>query len=575
MIKKSFILIVFIIFCYPLFSQQIDLKIHFNDTTIEATKLIKYNRKIPLSSLKNELDDVKSKLNSYAYLTATLDSVNVDSSYYQAFFNLGNQYKWTYLSTNIDEEVLSKIGFRDKLFNKKPFNSNQLYNFYKKTITHYENNGYPFASIQIDSLGITNNTISAKLNLTKNKYCLFDSVKVIGTANISEKYIENYIRIKDGDFYNEILVKAISNRVKELPFVDQAQPFKVVFKERGNELILDLKKKKASRFNGVLGIQPDNNTGEIRFTGDIKLNLINSFKKGEEIDFNWRSIQKSTQDLKAKFIYPFLFDTPFGLDYNFKLFKKDTTFIDVFNKIGIRYILKGNNYISVFFQNKSSSLLSTTGFKTLTVLPSFADISTKLYGINLFYSKLDYRLNPKKGYDLDFEGAIGNKKIKKNNALNEDLYQDIKLNTTLYNVFLNANYYFNFRKQNVIKIGTKNGLTYNDNLFENELIRIGGLFKLRGFDEESIYTSTYTIQTIEYRYILEQNSYLYLFADAAYYENNRINSHISDRPFGFGAGMSFETKAGIFSISYALGKQFNNPILLKNARVHFGFVNYF
>ncbi len=576
MTKTNFILLILFFSFTQLFSQKIELKLAFNDTILKPIKIVSYNKYINQAELKAELKEVISQLNSQAYLTATIDSILIDSIQFKVYLHLGKQYKWTYLTTsNIDEEVLSKIGFRDKIFMNRPFNNRQLYSFYEKIIKHYENNGFPFASLQIDSLGIFKNTISANLNLTKNKFCLVDSVKIVGTATISDQYIQNYIRIKDGDYYNETLIKNISNRIKELPFVEENQPFKVIFKEHENELLLHLKKKKASRFNGVLGIQPDNNTGEIRFTGDVKLNLVNSFKKGEEIDFNWRSIQKNTQDLKAKFSYPFLFNTPFGFDYNFKLYKKDTTFIDVFNKIGIRYILKGNNYMSVLFQNKSSSLLSTAGFESLTILPNFADISTQLYGISFYYAKLDYRLNPRKGYEIDTEGALGTKKIKKNNVLNESLYDDIKLNSNLYNVSLNASIYFPIKNRSVIKVGTQNGLTYNDNLFENELLRIGGLFTLRGFDEESIYTSAFTVQTIEYRFILEQNSYLYLFADGAYYENRKINSNISDTPFGFGAGMSFETKAGIFSISYALGKQFDNPILFKNAKVHFGFVNYF
>ena len=112
-------------------------------------------------------------------------------------------------------------------------------------------------------------------------------------------------------------------------------------------------------------------------------------------------------------------------------------------------------------------------------------------------------------------------------------------------------------------------------MFDNELIRIGGLFTLRGFDEESIFATFYSIATVEYRYILEQNSFLYLFFDGAYYEKDNVKGYVSDRPIGFGAGMSFDTKAGIFSISYALGKQFDNPILFRSAKIHFGFINYF
>jgi hypothetical protein len=558
------------------FSQKIELNVLFNDTAIKASKVITYNKYINLSALKSEISQIINQLNSKAYLTASLDSILIDSNQYQAYIHLGKVFKWSYLKpVNIDEEVLSKIGFRDKVFNNKPFNQRQLFNFLNETINHYENNGYPFASLSFDSVQIEGNTFRGNLILNKHHRYKVDSLLIYGTATISERYIQNYIRIKHGDSYNEALIKNISTRIKELPFVEEKQPFRVVFNETESKIILDLKKKQASRFNGILGIQPNNETGKLRLTGDVKLNLLNSFKKGEEIIFNWRSIQENTQDLNTGFSYPFLLNTPFGLDYNFKLYKRDTTFIDVFNKIGVRYILKGNNYFSVFYQNKSSSLLSTKNFASLTVLPDYADISSQLYGIGVYYSKLDYNLNPRKGYSIIAEGAVGTKNIKKNNAIKESLYDGLKLNSSLYNASSILDYYIPLRKRSVIKLSSKNGLTLNESLFDNELIRIGGLFTLRGFDEESIFSTFYSIATVEYRFILEQNSFLYLFFDGAYYEKDNLKGYVSDRPIGFGTGMSFDTKAGIFSISYALGKQFDNPILFRSAKIHFGFINYF
>jgi hemolysin activation/secretion protein len=129
----------------------------------------------------------------------------------------------------------------------------------------------------------------------------------------------------------------------------------------------------------------------------------------------------------------------------------------------------------------------------------------------------------------------------------------------------------------VINIGNQSAYTFNENTFENELYRIGGLKILRGFDEESIFTSFYAVNSIEYRILLEQNSYWYLFFDGAYYENKNVNlaTKITDTPFGFGTGITFQTNSGIFSLNYALGKQFNNPIEFRAAKIHFGFVNYF
>lgn len=558
------------------FSQKIELSVLFNDSTIKPSKIITQNKYFDVSLLNSELNKTIVELNSKAYLTASIDSIIVDTSFYKAYIHIGKSYKWSYLHpVNVDEEVLSKIGFRDKVFNNKPFNKNQLNSFIFRIINHYENNGFPFASLQFDSIKIEENTFRGNLLLNKNHRYKIDSVLIYGNATISKQYLQNYFRIKGGDSYNEALVKNITIRIKELPFVEEKQPFKVIFNETEAKIVLDLKKKPASRFNGILGIQPNNETGKLRLTGDVKLNLLNSFKKGEEVYFNWRSIQEKTQDLTSGITYPFLLNTPFGLDYHFKLYKKDTTFIDIFNKIGVRYILKGNNYFSVFYQNKNSSLLSTKGYSSLTVLPDYADVSSQLYGIGIHYAKLDYNLNPRKGFSIIAEGAVGKKDIKKNSAIKETLYDNVKLNSSLYNGNAIIDFYVPLAKRSVLKLSSKNGFTINESLFDNELIRIGGLFTLRGFDEESIYTTFFSIGTLEYHFILEQNSFLYLFVDGAYYEKNNIKGYVSDRPFGFGTGMSFDTKAGIFSIGYALGQQFNNPILFRSAKIHFGFINFF
>jgi hypothetical protein len=49
----------------------------------------------------------------------------------------------------------------------------------------------------------------------------------------------------------------------------------------------------------------------------------------------------------------------------------------------------------------------------------------------------------------------------------------------------------------------------------------------------------------------------------------------ADYPLGFGAGINMQTRAGIFSLNYALGKQFDNPINVGNAKIHIGYINRF
>ena len=156
------------------------------------------------------------------------------------------------------------------------------------------------------------------------------------------------------------------------------------------------------------------------------------------------------------------------------------------------------------------------------------------------------------------------------------MYDTLTLRTVQYQGQVIADYFIPIGGRSTFNTGFKGGFLSNRQVFRNELYRIGGLRTLRGFDEESINVSSYGIVTLEYRFLLERNSYLYAFWDGAYYENQAAVSGVkNDTPYGFGAGISFQTRAGIFSVNYALGQQQNNPILIRAAKIHFGFVNFF
>lgn len=540
---------------------------------------IEYKKSFRLKTERDkELQNVLFTCYDNAYLLASYDSLINDTSLLKAYLNFGTQYKWAKLSNgNVDEGILSTIGFREKLYSNKPLYYKNVKKAEEKLIQYFENNGYPFASVKLDSIVISEGSISAQLHLEKNTKTKIDSVVIKGNAKISPVFIHNYLGVKPGSLYNESQLKKVNTRLAELPFVRSTKPATVTFTDKFTKLILNLEKKRASQFDGILGILPDDKTGKVLFTGDVHLKLQNGLGRGELIDMNWRKMQTQTQDLKLRVVYPFIFNTPFGVDYTFKLYKKDTTYLEVYHNIGIQYLLLGGNYIKLFYSNKTSSLLSTKGYEYATTLPSYADVSSNMYGLGWKYERLDYRLNPRKGFTILINGSVGEKIIKKNPKLNDSLYNKLKLKSTVYNGDFEGSYFIPLFSRNAIRVGAQAAFIYGDNIFQNELLRIGGLKSLRGFDEESIYASAYSIFTLEYRFILEQNSYLYVFGDQAYYENHSVNNPLvlHDTPYGFGAGISFQTKAGIFSISYALGSQQNNPIQFKSGKIHFGIVNYF
>ena len=98
---------------------------------------------------------------------------------------------------------------------------------------------------------------------------------------------------------------------------------------------------------------------------------------------------------------------------------------------------------------------------------------------------------------------------------------------------------------------------------------------LRGFNEESILASVYSVGSLEYRYLVGVNSFLFTFVDGGWAKNDVPGYALNSFYLGIGAGLAFETKAGIFNMSYAVGKQGNNPFEFSQAKIHLGYVNFF
>ena len=544
---------------------------------------VKFPRSIPKSNYTSEvlrtksLSDFLNALQEEGFLTASVDSQFKQNDTLFVFVHLGEAYTWSKLySINIDEQALSSSGFRERMYQNRPFRFSQTKRMMRKIITYYENNGYPFASLRLDSLNTSSPIIEAGLCINPGDLFHVDSVNVRGTARITPRYLYNYIGIRPGDVYNESVIQQISTRMKELPFLTETRPADVFLLENSTLIRLYLNDKKASSFNGIVGFLPNNDgTGKLLLTGEANLKLKNSLGRGELIDAEWRRLQQATQSLNIKVGWPFLFDTRIGVEAAFGLYKRDTSFLNLQQNLGVQYLMRGTDYLKVFYENKTSSLLSTKALINIIELPDYADIRSSLYGLEFNFTRLDYRLNPRKGIRLLTRFGTGTRNIDKNPALNEALYDKLTLRSIQYNGLIDADFYFPIRNRSTMNLGILASAINGANVFENELFRIGGNNTLRGFNEESIFASIFSIVNLEYRYLLEENSFLFAFFNGSYYENKAVNRNIVDRPFGFGAGMSFETKAGIFSISYALGKQFDNPIEFRTAKVHFGITSLF
>jgi outer membrane protein assembly factor BamA len=536
---------------------------------------------------------LKSFLQTKGYLTASIDSLVYDSLQASAWIYLGETYRWAYLKVPAEEQkILNAAGWNVNPDSGTIADFGKLEKSRDRLMGYMENNGYPFASVRLDSIRFDADGVRAKLQIDKGPLYKIDSIRVTGNVKIKNYFLQKYLDIEKGSIYRKEKLNQVSPRLMELPYLKESRGWDLTMLGTGSTLNLYLESRKSSQINALVGFLPDNTqvNGKLLLTGEANVNLKNALGGGETIGVNWQQLQVKSPRLNLAFQQPYIFRTALGLDFNFDLFKKDSSFLNLNMQIGIQYLVSARQSGKVFFQRVSTNLLTidTNQVKATKQLPQYIDVATANIGVDYQFNNTDYRFNPRRGNDMGITFSFGLRKIKENStitSLQEDingndfdfssLYDTLEPKVFIFKLKGYASHFFKLTKQSTIKASLQGGWVQSKDIFKNEIFQIGGYKLLRGFDEESIFATEYAVSTVEYRFLIGVNSYLFGFTDFGLAGNRSYTEDMNHNYLGFGAGIAFETKAGIFNLTYAVGKRNDQNLNFRQSKIHFGFVSLF
>lgn len=512
--------------------------------------------------LQDQLKTIQLSAFKKGYFAFSIDSIiPKDSSNTHVYGNLGE--KITNIKIDITPEtaaILSSLGLTSKAFNQEKADPDKITAVLETLLEKLENNGYPFAQVGFEGLTYENKQLKTRLKIIPNIRLKWTAIEVIGNSvKLSPKFIAAYVGIHEGDWFNQRVDDLIALRLKQLTYLKETKAHELLFTPEGVQLFLYLESKPVSSFNGTVGLQQNPVTLSYQLTGDLRLKLQNAFKKGELMELNWKSIAPGSPQLRLQTNIPYFLQTPFGIDGQFQLFKRDSTFIELKTGIGVSYFVSKGNTLKGFYRNYQSSLLGNQ------TNPLAGSVKSNQYGLAIAHQTIDYLPNPRAGFIWLIEATAGTRKLTKDSIVS---------NSVIYTAKATLDWYASLSKRIVFKTGVSAEGFHAQTIQQNELLRFGGNTQQRGFLEDELLATSKVTGTLEARFLLDLNSYFFAFFDQSWYERNTTN-YISDHPMGFGAGMTFGTGIGLFSITYALGKQLNNPILFRDSKIHFGYVAYF
>ncbi|GAB4492527.1 MAG: hypothetical protein OHK0019_14620 [Saprospiraceae bacterium] len=532
-----------------------------------------------------------------SHLAVSLDSLQTATVTATANFHLGPEMRWVQLRPANSEngDWLEAARFRASLFSDKPLRHDVLLKLQEDILKQAENNGYPFAQIWLDSIEVQpDGGVSAVLQIERGRFFVFKQLKINGDLKLPAAYLPNYLGLKPGEPYSRAQVLRIRDQMRALLFLETTGNPTVTFAGNGEATVnLFLQKKKASRFDFIIGLLPrsDANDGRLLLTGSLSAAFQNALNLGERFAVEFERLKPETQELDVQASIPYLLGSPFGAGGRLNIFRRDSTWVDAQGEVGVSYLFSGGDYLKLLWENKSSSLQKVD---TLTVLqsrrlPPNLDYRQNAYGLELGMTRLDYRFNPRQGWAIQIRSLAGFNTVKTNSQIENlrdpddpefnfaSLYDTLTQRATRYRLEGNAESYVPLFQRTTLKISMRGGGIFSDKpVYNNEQYRLGGNKLLRGFDEESLFATRYVVTTAELRLLIGLNSYLAVFADYGYLENVTRSVRAFQRPLGFGTGLTFETQAGIFGISLAVGKRDQSESVdFRAIKFHIGYVSLF
>ena len=422
-------------------------------------------------------------------------------------------------------------------------------------LQYFANHGYPFASVQLKVVKWKNDTIITEVKIYKGPEITIDSLVVKGIESLNPSVIEKYTQIKPGDLYDQSEINQANNRLNRLGYLQMTGRPAMIFSKEKNILYLYGKYNSANRFDGLVGLNTEPN-GKTYFTGDLDLQLQNVFKNGESIGLAWNSPGGGSQELNSKVKWPFLFKTPLGVSLGFDLFRRDSTFANRDIQLGLSYLISPELSINMGYEWFSTNTLGS-GSSTSTINSA----QSNWFTVGAEYKNYIGDIIPRKGWAGNFTLGQGRRTAE---GLNQSVYKVLVNIERFESLYLNHHLYLQGRVK----------FLYGSNFYENEMYREGGIKSFRGFNEQTIITTQFIKFTLAYRYFFEQNSFFEIFNDVGG-ANDQVVTTQFNFLWGVGAGVGFQTKGGIFTLAYALGKTNDNDFDFRTGKVHIGYINQF
>ena len=502
------------------------------------------------NEIQNEITIISNKLALKGFINNSY-KVSIDDSTYTCIYILNKKIKKiriSYTNKSVNEDLLRNItsNYTKTYFEVSTNNIETILNF---IVNYFETKGSSFTKVSLTNLKQQNHVLTAQLQLDISEKRKINKVIIKGYDKFPKKYLNRHLNLTTRSTFNLNTLDKLNNSINSIPFITQLKEPAVLFTKDTTTVFIYLKKRATNKFDGIIGFSNKENSKKLQFNGYLDLTLNNIFNKGESFSLNWKNNGENTQTLNLKFDTPYIYRTPLSTSGEFSIFKQDTIYINTKSQFNISYSFNTKNFISAIISNENSSLTSSN--PTVEI----QDFKNSFIGLSYTYKTSNSKhLNFLPKFYTNISYLTGRRSLEDNSRVSQDKIQ------------ISTQYLFELNYKHFLLLKSRYENLNSATILQNELFRIGGANSIRGFDEQSIFTSSYSITNFEYHYIINPTSYIYSVTDFAIFKSYYTDS--TTNLYGIGLGYSFQSKSSIINLSYVVGKNSESSFNFNNSKVH-------
>lgn len=417
-------------------------------------------------------------------------------------------------------------------------------------LTWAEENGLPFARMEVDSLSIdhTAEVVTPHLRIQSGPSIAISFVQFEGNAISHEKLLLRESRLRLGSLYKESRIQQARRRLSQLEYLRRVEYPRIIIDDQGRSgLLVNVEENRLSRLDIVAGLSPAGEGESQSVTGLVDLQLLNLFGTGRRGKVFWQKPASGVQELALAWREAWIAGTPLRADLSFAQRVEDTLFVT--RRYGIRAGYPVSATVELFAGVASEELLADSGTAAqLSIVPT----QTKLAETGFIVDTRDHTTNPRGGIRFESSAATGAR------TTDRPPLGSTKTEFTQRRASADAEFYRELFPFWVLAIASHGRATLSDEpeIPVSDLYKVGGARTFRGYREEQFLGSQVAWGSIEARYWLGPASRIAMFGDfglvirQARVENGLVNSEI--RRASYGAGLRLETGIGVWGVDYGI-----------------------